>query len=262
MITLYATNYFETAILNCMRGTTYSAPSAVYIALFLSNPGETGSTTSEISYSGYARQRISFSTPAQDGTSMKISNTAQITFPESLTDAGTVTYIGIMDSLTGGNMLAYGQLTDELVVYAGYAPVLLTGEVEYYLNGDMSETMKRNVLNCFRGISLSGINSHFALFNGHPENGGAELSGDNYARVQLSFSAPTQAESGQAFIQNSAAANFNRPSDSWGSYSYSAIMSEGSSGYVVWYKAVSPAREIKKGYMPIIGAGNVRLSIN
>lgn len=259
---MYATNYFETQVLNAMRGTTFSAPSTVYIGLFLSNPGETGSTTSEISYAGYARQAIQFSVPALDGTSMRIQNSAQVTFPESPTDAGTVTYVGIMDSLTGGNMLVYGQLTDELVVYSGYAPVLLTGEVEYYLSGDMTQAMKTNVLNCLRGINLTGFDSYFALFNGSPESGGSELSGDNYARVALPFSAPAQAESGQAYIQNSSAVNFNRPSDSWGQYSYSAIMNAASGGQPVWIKQVSPSREIKKGYMPIIGAGNVRLSIN
>lgn len=262
MIYLYATNYFETAILNAMRGTTYSVPSTVYIGLFLSNPGETGAATSEISYTGYARQPISFSVPAQDGTAMRIQNSAQVTFPESSTDAGTVTYVGIMDSLTGGNMLVYGQLTDELVVYSGYAPVLLAGEVEYYLSGDMTNDMKTKVLNCLRGQNLTGFDCYFALFNGNPENGGSELSGDNYARVSLAMSAPAQAESGQAFIQNSSAANFPRPSDSWGIYSYSAIMNAANGGQPVWIKQVSPSREIKKGYMPIIGAGNVRLSIN
>ena len=62
---MYATNYFEGKILGVFRGISYSAPASVYLALFLSNPGEAGAGT-EVSYDGYVRQAITFSEPALD----------------------------------------------------------------------------------------------------------------------------------------------------------------------------------------------------
>lgn len=259
---MYATNYLENAVLNAMRGITFKSPGTVYVGLFLSNPTETGIAGTEVSYKGYARQLISFSEPALSGVNMSIRNTEQVTFPESDQNAGTVTYIGIMDSLVGGNMLAYGSLTEEMVVNPGYAPVILPGEAEFYLAGAASNSFKKKILNMFRGVALAGFDSYFALFNGNPESGGAELSGDNYARVPLTFAAPLQAESGQGYIENSEVANFNRPSAAWGTYGYAAIFNAATAGEPVWIQAISPVIEIKKGYMPMIAAGAVRVAIN
>ncbi len=259
---MYATNYLENAVLNAMRNISFSAPSNSYVALFLSNPTDTGTAGTEVSYAGYARKQIEFSAPAVSGAAMSIKNTQQITFAESPVAAGTATYIGLMDSVIGGNMLAYGQLTEELVIHEGYAPVLLAGEVEFTSSGNMSNAFKTKFLNIFRGQNLSGFEPYFALYNGNPEAGGAELSGDNYARVKLDMTAPAEAESGQNYIENSAAVNFNRPSSGWGTYNYSVIYNAAASGEPVWGKEFSPAREIKKGYMPTIGIGGVRVAMN
>jgi len=259
---LYATNYLENAILNAMRGVTFSSPANVYVGLFLSNPTDTGTAGTEISYAGYARQRIAFSEPALNGSNMYIHNTEQINFPKCEQNAGTVVYIGILDSASGGNMIAYGKLTEELIVKGGDAPVLLTGEVEFYLTGSMSNAFKTKVLNIFNGQTLKGFSSYLALFNGNPENGGAELSGDNYARAALSLTAPAEAESGQNYIENSEAISFNRPSGNWGTLNYTAIFDAAASGEPVWVQARSAAREIKKGYLPVVAAGGIRVAIN
>ena len=57
---MYASNYFENQVLNLMRNQPASGYSQLYLALFLSNPGDTGTEGTEISYSAYARQPISF----------------------------------------------------------------------------------------------------------------------------------------------------------------------------------------------------------
>lgn len=259
---MYATNYLENAVLNAMCGITFRSPGTVYVGLFLSNPTETGSAGTEVSYKGYARQPISFSEPALSGVNMSILNTEQVTFPESDQSAGSVTYIGIMDSLVGGNMLAYGSLTEEMIVNSGYAPVILAGEAELYLAGAASNAFKKKILNIFRGMELAGFSPYFALFNGNPESGGAELEGSNYARVLLTLSAPAQSDSGQAYVTNTKAVNFNRPSAAWGTYGYAAIYNAASAGEPVWIQAISPSVEIKKGYMPMIAAGAVRVAIN
>ena len=59
-----ATNYFETAILNSMRGVALTAPAKIYLALFLTDPTDSGQAGVEIAYPEYVRQEITFSAPA------------------------------------------------------------------------------------------------------------------------------------------------------------------------------------------------------
>ena len=52
---MYATNYFEEKFLNVLRGVPFSAPARMFIGLYMSNPGESGSGGIEANYSGYKR---------------------------------------------------------------------------------------------------------------------------------------------------------------------------------------------------------------
>ena len=72
---MYASNYFESQVLNLMRGQSISGFNTLYLGLFLSNPGDTGSEGTEISYTGYARQTIAFSAPAASGSGLMVQNT-------------------------------------------------------------------------------------------------------------------------------------------------------------------------------------------
>ena len=258
---MYATDYLEKNFLNIMNGITFTAPQNIYIGLFLSNPGEIG-TGVEVNYVGYERMAITFSAPSEMNGGIGITNDSLITFATSAIDAGTVTHIGLLDSKVGGNILAYGKLTENLDVLAGEAPVLLAGEVSYYLLGNLSKAYKTKLLNIFRKTNLVGITPHFALFNGSPEQGGAELSGSNYERVALTFSTPSPGNSGQMYIQNSEGTTFNRPSEAWGTWSYSAIYDAKSQGEPVWIQEKVPSKAIKKGYMPVIALNAIKLAIN
>lgn len=260
---MYATNYFETAFLNIMRGNRLVAPTTLYAALYISNPGESG-TGIEVTYTGYARQPITFTTPAMDSTikAITVRNSKVITFPKSDVNAGTATHIGILDSAAGGNMWVYGEAREGLRIDAQDAPVLLAGEVVYYSTGNLSDYYKRAFLNVLNGESIDGFTSYLSLFNGNPDSGGAELAGDNYARPELPFAAPAESDSGQMMIQNPTQVLFNRPTTAWGNWSYTAIYDAQKSGRAVWFVEKSPAKEIKKGYMPWVDSGNAKVGIN
>lgn len=73
---MYATNHFEEIMLNLARGISASAPETMYLALYLNDPGDDGAGT-EVSYSGYARQPITFSAPAASGNGYAMQNTAR-----------------------------------------------------------------------------------------------------------------------------------------------------------------------------------------
>lgn len=259
---MYACNYLETGVLNVLRGTTLTAPSKVYLGLYLNDPGENGDAGTELSYSGYKRMELDFSAPAEGNGGMQIQNMSDITFPTPQAAAGTVTHVGVLDSQSGGNMLARGELVEPLVIGANQPPVFITGDVLFYLTGNMSKAWKTKVLNVFRGQSINGVSPHFSLWNGSPESGGSELTGANYARVPLAFSAPSEQSSGQVLIRNSAPASFARPSTSWGMWSYSAIYSAVSSGEPIFIKQLTEAVDLKKGYMPAIAENAIEVGLN
>lgn len=257
-----ATDYLEKGFLNVLRGTTFSAPASVYLGLYLSSPGESGSEGTETDYDGYARQPITFSAPAAMSGGLGIQSLEQLNFPVARTAAGTIQYVGVCDSPSGGNVLAYGPLTEAIVIRVGEAPVMLAGEVQLYLLNDLSTAYKTKLLNLFRAESINGVSPCLALWNGDPENRGAELTGGNYARVALTFAAPAAADSGQTVLVTSTDAAFNRPTSEWGNWTHTTVQDAASGGEPIYISAEAAPTMVKKGYMPIFAAGDVRLAVN
>jgi hypothetical protein len=96
--------------------------SGIYVALFYGTTSavatnlEAGTLTDEITTGGYARTAVSFS-QASSGT---ISNDNVVTFPAATGSYdGTVTALAVMDASTGGNPIAYGNLTVAKTVTTG-----------------------------------------------------------------------------------------------------------------------------------------------
>lgn len=259
---MYACDYLENGVLNVLRGVTFAAPAKVYLALYLNDPGEAGTNGTEVNYAGYKRMEIDFSAPAETNGGIGVQNLEDITFPTPVAAAGTIQYVGILDSLTGGNMLCRGELVEPLVIGPDEPPVFLAGDVLFYITGNLSRAWKTRVLNILRGQSVQGIGPYFSLWNGSPEAGGSELSGDNYARVSITFGAPAEQASGQIISRNSTAAAFPRPSTAWGTWTHSAIYSASSSGEPVYIKALVEPVELKKGYMPTIAESAIEVGIN
>lgn len=258
---MYATNYLEKAFLNTMKNITLAAPSEVYVGLYITNPTENG-VGIEVKYTGYERQVIKFSNSAEENGQIQIKNITQVNFPKSDVDAGTVTYIGISDSKVAGNMLAYGKLVEDLDIRAGESPVLLKNEVVIFSMGQLSKAYKKKLLNVFKGESIQGIVPYIALYTGNPEDGGAELLGDNYSRVQVEFNAPTENSSGQSVISNSNEIIFNRPSTDWGTWAYTAIMDNAKLGEPIWIYNRGIIKVLKRGYMPRADIGALKFAIN
>lgn len=107
-------NYLENKVLDhVFGGVAYTAPATLYVGLFTSSPGETGSGT-EVSGGSYARQTIAFTV-----TGSQASNTAAVEFPTATASWGTITFAAIYDASSGGNLLAYGALTTSKTIDNG-----------------------------------------------------------------------------------------------------------------------------------------------
>ena len=122
-------NYLENALINVtLRNTAYTAPAAVYVALFTTDPTDAGTGT-EVTGGSYARTAATFGAPS-DGASV---TTADITFPTCTSSWGTVGWIGIYDASTSGNLLYHTPLDT--------AKTIDTGDIFKISAGNLSVTL-------------------------------------------------------------------------------------------------------------------------
>ena len=99
-------NYLENALINVtLRGTAYTAPSTIYVALYTSDPTD-ANTGTEVSGGSYTRTSVTFAAPS-NGVSL---SNADCTFPQCTSAWGTVGWIGLMDASTSGNLLYHTPL--------------------------------------------------------------------------------------------------------------------------------------------------------
>jgi hypothetical protein len=258
---MYATDYFETIILNLARGISATAPQTMYLALFLNNPADVGSGT-EVSYSGYARQPITFSAPAPSGGGMAVQNTETITFAKAEVDVGNATHVGVLDSLTGGNMYVYGPLTEMLNIQANVSPVVRANAVKWISSGKMSNAYKTKVLNLMRGTNCPGFTPYLALCNGSPEAGGAEFVGNAYERMQVAFGSPSPQAGGAMMMSNSATITSPVATGTWGQLTHIAIYDAENSGSPYLIDSANPSTLMSKDKAVIYDVGALKFSIN
>ena len=259
---MYASNYFEALMLNLMKSQSITAPAKLYLGLFLSNPGDDGSSGTEISYTGYERQEITFSAPTASGSGLMISNSALISFPQSPTSAGSVTHAAVFDGATGGNMYLYGQLDTALNVQANVSPVFRIGSVSWLWSGNLSTYYRTAIMNTLRGTNCSGFAPYLAFFNGDPNGAGSEFSGNNYARSAVTMTTPEQQASGTAQSANSADVISPVSTGAWGNFTHIAIMDASSAGNIFAAGALGTSYVINNGYSVTIPAGALQVNVN
>lgn len=256
------TNHFEQVILNTMRNVTAVAPVEVYVALFLSDPTETGIAGTEADYTGYTRQVLELTTPTITGTTVTCQNASQITFPTPASNVGTVTHAAIMDAQTGGNVLIYKQLDNPIVLTSEISPRFAAGDITLSMaGGNIVPSFKQTILNYLRGQNIAGFAPYLALYGGDPTANGAELAGTGYARIELVFDAPSEQTSGQMRMVNSNAAQSNA-AQSWGAWSHSVIMDAATGGNRVWYMANQATYNMKNGARVYVNAQSISLAVN
>jgi hypothetical protein len=125
-------DYLERKLLDHTLGTTaYTFPSTVYLSLHTADPTDVTATAlaNEVTGGSYGRQIIEFVAAA--GTSGLTSNEIACVFPD-MPDV-TVTHIGIMEDLTGGELLYHGVLTTPKDLDAGDTVSVAIGAISVTL---------------------------------------------------------------------------------------------------------------------------------
>ena len=134
------TNYLDQALVTEVFGAVaYTVPADVYVALSTTTPVQAEGTATpywnftEPSGSGYARVTVANNTTSwvaagtQPSTGYEVDNGVAITFPSATGSWGTVTYFGIFDAATAGNLLGFGALTTSQAIASGDTPSFAVG---------------------------------------------------------------------------------------------------------------------------------------
>lgn len=112
-------DYLEDKVLkHVFTNTTYTPAATLYVALYTVAPTDAGGGT-EVSTSGtnYARQSMAF---AVSGTSpTQATNTSAVEWGTAASSWGTIVAAAVFDASTGGNMLAWADLTNNKTISAG-----------------------------------------------------------------------------------------------------------------------------------------------
>ena len=128
-------DYWENEILDHVFKTgSYTAPTNIYVALCKSTieDDDTGSSLpSEVSGGAYARTKCNTWDAASGGAT---ENSQAVTFSQATADWGTVTDFALVDSTSGGNMLAYGKLGASKTVSSGDTAKFATGDIDITLS--------------------------------------------------------------------------------------------------------------------------------
>lgn len=107
-----------TAIANLADNAASSPNTNLYVSLHTADPGESGSqTTSEASYTGYARVAVARTSGGWTVTNNSVTNAAAITFPQCTGGSNTISHFAVGTGSSGAGKILYkGELTASLAV--------------------------------------------------------------------------------------------------------------------------------------------------
>ena len=122
-------NTYETLVLQyTFTNASVTRPTAWYLGLFTSAPGEAGGGT-EVSGGSYVREAVTFSVTGDTAT-----NTAAVEWPVATATWGTITHIAVYDASTSGNQIAYAALTNSKTIASGDVLRVPAGDLDITLD--------------------------------------------------------------------------------------------------------------------------------
>lgn len=117
-----------TAIANIADNAASSPLTNLYVSLHTADPGEAGDqTTSETSYTSYARVAVARTSGGWTVTNNSVSPVANIDFPQCTGSTATITHFIVGTASSGtGKILVSGTVTPNISVSSGVTPRLTT----------------------------------------------------------------------------------------------------------------------------------------
>lgn len=124
-------NFLENAVLDHLLnspGSAFTASGTLYVGLWndpLSDVSD-GSAAGEVSGGSYARTAVTFGAAGAGA----IANDGDVTFPTASASWNTVSGFAVCDSLTGGELYYWGDITTPKLVDDGDTAKFLTGDID------------------------------------------------------------------------------------------------------------------------------------
>lgn len=123
------TIFLDDAILDHVLGVASYTPVTIFVGLFNAPPTKTGGG-SEVAAGGYSRVALPAMTTAVGGV---CETTAEVAFPRSVEDWGTIESIGLFDSNSGGNLMMFAAPVTAFNISAGTILRFPAGEITVQL---------------------------------------------------------------------------------------------------------------------------------
>jgi hypothetical protein len=118
-----------------MGGVAFTPATNYYFGLSTTTINSDGTGATEPSTGAYARVLLANTksswTTASSGT---LTNSAAVTFAESTASWGTITYVGMWDALTGGNLWWYDVLSPSRTVASATTVLFAIGSITVQFN--------------------------------------------------------------------------------------------------------------------------------
>lgn len=117
-----------TAIANIADNAATSPLTNLQVSLHTADPGEAGDqTTSEATYTSYARVAVARTSGGWTITANSVSPTATISFPACTGGTNTITHFAVGTASSGAGKILYkGTVTPNIAVTSGVTPQLTT----------------------------------------------------------------------------------------------------------------------------------------
>jgi len=110
-------NYLKQRVINAaLARQAFPSISNVFVGLFTTNPGDDGTTGTEVTGGGYARKQVIFGAPSFTGGTASAVNTTEVDFGIATADWRTITHAALFDAVASGNMLYHSALSSAKII--------------------------------------------------------------------------------------------------------------------------------------------------
>jgi hypothetical protein len=264
MTTAVESTYLSNQILlHTLSGSAFASPgSSIYLALFTDATAQDDDNSgTEVSGGDYERMLCSgsgWTTP----TSGSVTNTFQVTYPRASADWGNIRYIGIMDAITSGNLLFWGQFTSDKSITEFDTFYIESGDLDLTLGGEQSDYLVDELLNhIFKNTEYStpGSSIWLTLYIDDPTAAdvGTEVSlGVGYNRTNITdWETPS---SGSTSNSNSVIVG-STATGSWQTVTHMGLRDGDSGGNLLYYSALSGSKVVTTGDTFVFAANSISI---
>lgn len=235
-----------------LKVASYTPATHLYIGLSTTNPLADGSGIAEPSGGSYARVLCDDWDAAAD---REVVNSALIEFAQATASWGNIAYIFVSDALTGGNMIAFGTLTQNKNITTGGTFSIETGMLHISIDeGIISNYMANAILDhIFKNtVYTPATHLYVCLCDESPDDSSdgtsiSEPDAADYARILHD----TWNISSGGKSTNDGSIEFTEAVASWGTISHTALTDALTAGNMLLYATLDTESPIVVGAQAI-----------